>query len=206
MKKQAKTGKLFSIRNMSIIGMLSAVSTVVMLFEFPLWFAPSFYKLDASEVIVLIGAFALGPVAGIIIEFLKIVLNLLINSTTTAYVGEIANFLIGCSLIVPASLIYKKHKTIKFAVIGLVIGTISLTIFSVLMNYFVLLPVYSHFYGAPIDAFIGMGKKVNPYICDLKTLVFFAVAPFNLVKGVLSSLITILVYKKLSPIIKGKSK
>ena len=107
------------IRNMVQIGMLAAVATVLMLFEFPLWFAPSFYQLDFSEVAVLIGAFSMGPAAGVVIEALKILLNFLINGTITAGVGELANFIIGCGLIVPAALIYKRHKTKKNAMLGL---------------------------------------------------------------------------------------
>ena len=106
------------VRNMVQIGMLAAVATVLMLFEFPLWFAPSFYELDFSEVAVLIGAFSMGPMAGVMIEALKILLNFLINGTITAGVGELANFVIGCSLVLPAAILYQRHKSRKTALIG----------------------------------------------------------------------------------------
>ena len=101
------------IRTIAQIGMLSAIAVVLMLFEIPLPFAPAFYEIDFSEVPVLVGCFAMGPLAGAVIELIKIILNLAINGTMTAGVGEVANFLIGCSLVVPAGLIYRKMKTRK---------------------------------------------------------------------------------------------
>ena len=193
------------IRNMVQIGMLAAVATVLMLFEFPLWFAPSFYQLDFSEVAVLIGAFSMGLAAGVVIEALKILLNFLINGTITAGVGELANFIIGCGLIVPAALIYKRHKTKKNAVLGMAVGTVAMTVVGSLINYFVLLPVYSAALPLPMDALIGMGTKINPAIDGLWTFVLFAVAPFNLLKGVLVSLLTLLLYKHISPLLKGRT-
>ena len=195
-----KEGKI-TVRYMSTVGILTAISAVVMLFEFPLWFAPEFYKLDFSEVIVAIGAFTLGPVAGIIIEFLKNILNLLLNGTTTAGVGEFANFVLGCAFIVPASLIYKYSRTLKGALIGLIVGTVSLALIGAIMNMYVLLPLYPYFYKAPIEAFVEAGKAVNRNIVDLKTLIVFAVIPFNLLKALVVSVITLFSYKKLSTII-----
>ena len=195
-----KEGKI-TVRYMSTVGILTAISAVVMLFEFPLWFAPEFYKLDFSEVIVAIGAFTLGPVAGIIIELLKNILNLLLNGTTTAGVGEFANFVLGCAFIVPASLIYKYSRTLKGALIGLIVGTVSLALIGAIMNMYVLLPLYSYFYKAPIEAFVEAGKAVNRNIVDLKTLIVFAVIPFNLLKALVVSVITLFSYKKLSTII-----
>lgn len=200
---QVKTpAKGMDIHTLVKIAILSAVSVVVMLFTFPLPFAPSFYKLDLSEIPVLIGGFALGPMAALIIEALKNILNILIGGTTTAGVGEFANFCMGCSLAIPASLLYKRNKSKKTAVIGLVIGTILLTIVGSALNYFVLLPAYSYFMKTDLSVFVGMGTKINASITDLKTLVMFAVAPFNLVKGVVVSLITVLIYKYISPLLK----
>ena len=196
-----KSKGYLTVKNMCIIGMLSALAAVVMLFEIPLWFAPSFYEIDLSEVIVLIGAFTLGPVGGIIIEALKVIINTMFNHTSTGYIGELSNFVIGCTFILPASLIYHSKKTRKTALIGLIVGTITLTIVGSLMNYYVLLPAYSKFYGAPIMAFIEQGAEKNGLIKDLKSFVLFATAPFNLLKGILSSAITFLVYKKISVIL-----
>ena len=188
------------IRTMVQVGMLSAIATVLMLFEIPLPFAPSFYEIDFSEVPVLTGCFTMGPLAGAAIEMVKILLNFLINGTVTAGVGEIANFLIGCALCVPAGLLYKKQKTRKGALIGMAVGTGMMVIVGCVINAYVLLPVYAKAFQMPLDALIGMGTAVNPNITGLSTFVIFAVAPFNLLKGVLVSLIVLAIYKKISPI------
>ena len=190
---------------MAQIGMLAAISVVLMLFEIPLPFAPSFYEIDFSEVPVLIGCFTMGPIAGVVIEFLKIILNLAINGTVTAGVGEIANFLIGCALVVPAAVIYKVKRTRKGAIIGMTAGTVFMTAAGCFLNAFILLPAYAKAFGMPIDALVGMGTAVNGRITGLTTFVVFAVAPFNLLKGALASVIVFLIYKKVSPIFRMNS-
>lgn len=196
-KKPTSTKKV-NVRNLVKIAMLAAAATLLMLFEIPLWFAPSFYEIDLSEVAVLIGAFAMGPVAGIIIEALKIILNLLINGTVTAGIGEFANFLIGCSLVVPAAILYRSGKSKKSALIGMAAGTVLMTIIGALINAYVLLPVYANVFGMPISALIEMGSKVNSNITDMTTFIILAVVPFNLLKGALTAVITMLLYKRVS--------
>lgn len=192
------------IRTMVCVGMLAAISTILMLFEFPLPFiAPGFYELDFSEVPILIGAFALGPVAGALTELVKILLNLVVNGTDTAFVGEFANFVMGCAFCVPAALIYKAKKSRTNAVIGLAAGTVIMTAAAVFVNALVLLPAYAKAFGTPIEAFIEMGTAIHPSINGIWSFVLLAVAPFNLIKGVLVSVITMLLYKHISPILKG---
>lgn len=183
------------------IGILSAVAAVLMLFELPLWFAPPFYKLDFSELPILIGSFALGPLAGVIMELLKNLLNLLMDGTTTAFVGEFANFVTGCAFILPAALIYKHKKSLKTALIGLAVGMASLVLVGALINYFVLIPTFSKLYELPLDSIVSMGTAVNASITDLKTLVVFAVMPFNIVKAIACSVLTLLLYKRVSKIL-----
>ena len=195
-------GSRSNVRTLAQVGMLSAIAVVLMLFEVPLPFAPAFYEIDFSEVPVLVGCFAMGPAAGVAIEFLKILLNFAINGTATAGVGEIANFLIGCSLVVPAALIYKFKKTRTGAIVGMAAGTVFMTAVGCLLNAFVLLPTYAVAFGMPIDGLVQMGTAVNSAIDSLTTFVLFAVAPFNLLKGVLVSLIVFLIYKKISPVFK----
>lgn len=190
------------IRTIAQVGMLGAISVILMLFEIPLPFAPSFYEIDLSEVPVMIGCFVMGPMAGVAIEFIKILLNLVINGTVTAGVGEIANFLIGCSMIAPAGIIYKKMHTRKGAIIGMLFGTVFMAVIGCFINAFVLLPTYAKAFGMPIDALVGMGSAINPKITDLTTFVIFATAPFNLLKGVLVSVIVFLIYKKIRPVFK----
>lgn len=192
----------FRTKQMAVTGMLGAVATVLMLFDFPLPFAPGFYKLDLSEAPVLVGTFALGPVAGILIELVKVLLNFLLNGTTTAGVGELANFCIGCAFCVPAGIIYRKMTTRKGAVIGLGTGVLCMTVLGCFINAYVMLPVYSKAFHMPVDKIIEMGTKVNSMITNLPSFVAFAVAPFNLLKGLLTSVLVFLVYKKISRIIK----
>ena len=192
-----------STKVMVQIAMLSAIAIVLMLFEFPLPFAPSFYKLDFSELPVIIGAFAIGPVAGALIEAVKILLNFLVNGSTTAGVGEFANFIIGCAFVLPAALIYTKKKSKKSAIIGLIVGTVFMTAVGCLVNAYVLLPAYAAAFHWEISALIALGSAVNPAIQSLWSFILLAVAPFNLVKGILVSFITLLIYKKISLILKG---
>lgn len=188
------------------VAMLSAVSVILMFFEFPLPFiAPPFYKIDFSEVPVLIGTFALGPVAGVGIEFLKIVLNLLINGTITAGVGEMANFVVGIAFILPAGIIYKYKKCKKNAILGMTIGGVIMVVLGCFVNAFLLIPAYGKMLEIPMEAFVKMGSAINPAIDSIAKLVVLCVAPFNILKVILVSIITALIYKPLSPILKVKS-
>lgn len=189
------------IKTVAKIGVLGAIATILMLFEIPLWFAPSFYEIDLSEVVVMIGGFALGPIAGVFIELIKILLNLLLNGTVTAGVGELANFVIGCAYVLPAAILYRHRKSFKNALIGMAIGTVSITAVGALVNLYVMLPAYVALAGFPMEALIGMGTAVNPAINSVGTLVLFATVPFNLIKGVITSLLVGILYKRLSPIL-----
>lgn len=196
--------KIFATKNLVLMAIFSALAAVLMLLEFPLPFiAPSFYEIDLSEIPVLIGSFIMGPVAGVIIEAVKILLILLIRGTDTAYVGELANFIIGCCFIVPAGVIYKKNKTKKSALIGIATGTMLMAVAGVIINYAILIPFYVKAFGMPLNLILDMGAKINPLISNKWTFVLICVAPFNIVKGIIDSLITALVYKRISTFIKG---
>lgn len=185
------------------IGILGALAAIIMVFEFPIPFiAPSFYELDFSEVIVLLGGFSLGPLAAVGIEAVKIGVNLLINGSDTAFVGELANFLMGCSLVVPAALIYQKMHSRKGAVIGMAVGSVSITAVSCVLNAYLMVPLYAKLFHLPLDQIIGMGNEINTGINSLTAFIMLAVGPFNLFKGFLVSLITGLMYKKISPLLK----
>lgn len=202
-KRNQDTERILSTRKIAMIGAFSAIAAVLMLFEFPVPFAPPFYELDFSEIPALIGAFAFGPVAGVMIEFCKILLKLMIKGTSTAFVGDLANFVIGCSLIMPASIIYSFKKTRKTAVLACVVGTLCMTIFGSAFNAIYLLPAFSKLYGMPLDTIVSMGTEVNGNISGVTTLVIFAVAPLNLLKGFIASGITLPTYKPLSPVLKS---
>ena len=200
-KKDAEAMKAQLGEGSKVRVVLGAIAMVLMLFDIPLPFAPTFYKIDFSEVPVLIGAFTMGPVAGALIELVKILLNLLIRGTSTAGVGDLGNFLIGCAMCIPASLIYQKLHSRKGAIIGMVTGTVFMTIVGCFINAYLLLPAYAAAFHMPIDALVAMGTAVNSHINSLLTFVLLSVAPFNLLKGFLVSLIVFLIYKKISPIL-----
>lgn len=191
-----------STKKLTIVGVFSAIGAILMFFEFPIFFAPAFYELDFSEVPVLICAFSMGPVAGVAAELVKIILKTLLKGTSTAFVGELANFVVGCSFIVPAAIIYRSRKAKKTAVIGVAAGTLVMTVFGSLFNAVYLLPAFSKLYGMPLDTIVAMGTAVNKNITSAAGLVLFAVVPMNLLKGTLVSAITILIYKKISIILK----
>lgn len=203
-KKRGVREPVFGTRKVAMIGMFSAIAAVLMLFEFPIPFAPEFYKLDFSELPILVGTFAFGPAAGVMMEFVKIMLKLLFKGTTTVFVGDLANFVVGCSFILPASVCYAFRKNKKSAVLGCVAGTLVMTLFGTAFNAVYLLPAFSELYGMPLDSIIEMGAKINPLVGQGSIVSFVAacVAPMNLLKGTLVSLVTLMVYKPLSPIIK----
>lgn len=186
------------------MAMLAAVSAILMLWEVPMPFiAPTFYKVDLSEVPILIGSFAMGPLAGAAIELLKILLNFVMNGTETAGVGELGNFLVGCALVMPAGWIYQRAKTKKHAIQGMIVGILCMAGASAVVNGMLLLPAYGKAFGMPVDAFVTMGAKIIPLIHNLTTFCLFCVVPFNLIKGIVVSMITLVLYKHISRLLKG---
>ena len=194
--------KLLTTRNVVFMGMFSALAAVLMLFEFPLPFiAPSFYGLDLAEVPILVGSFALGPLAGVVMEFVKILIKLVLKPTSTGFVGEFANIVVGCALVVPAGIVYRLKKTKKGALTGMIAGTISRAVVGVVINALVMLPFYSNF--MPLETILAAGAAINPAVSNIWTFAIICVGPFNIVKGAVVSLITALVYKRISVIIHG---
>lgn len=196
--------KLLSTKNVVVMGMFGALAAVLMLFEVPLPFiAPSFYGLDLSEVPILVGTFALGPAAGVLMEGVKILIKLVLKPTSTGFVGEFANLVFGCSMVVPAGIIYRLHKTKKGAMAAMASGTVIMSVVAIAGNALVMIPFYSKF--MPLENILAAGAAINPAIGNVWTFAAFCVGPFNLVKGVVVSLITALVYKRISVMIHGMS-
>lgn len=179
----------------------SAMAGVLMLVEIPLFFAPGFYKIDLSELPVLICTFYLGPVAGVVSELLKVCIKLLLKGSSTAFVGDFANFAVGCAFVLPASVAYHARPSRRSAMLGLVVGTLVMTVFGSAFNAIYLLPKFAQMFGMPMEAIVGMGTKVNAHITSVSTLILYAVVPFNLLKGVVDSLLTLLLYKRISPLL-----
>lgn len=204
MSAYVSTKSRLNVHSIAKISILGALACITMLIQIPLPIAPTFYQLDFSEVVVLIGGFALGPWAAVCIEGLKIILNLFINGSTTMGVGEFANFLIGCSLVLPASLLYQKEKSKQHALIGLGIGIVLMALVGALINYFILLPTYAFFMQPliTIEKIIQMGQLINPNINGLFAFILICVVPFNLIKGTIVSAVVFLSYKKVAPLLK----
>ena len=200
---KGNVNKVSATKFITVCGMFGALAGILMLLEIPVFFAPSFYKIDLSELPVMIGGMYLGPVAAVIIELVKILLKLVLKGTTTAFVGDFANFAVGCSLVLPAVIVYHTRKNRTRALVGLVTGTLVMTVFGTLFNAWYLLPAFSKLYGIPMDALIEMGTAVNPRIHDITTFVIFSVGPLNLLKGVVISILTLLLYKRISRFLHG---
>ena len=189
-----------SIRTMSSVAVLSAVAFVLAFFEFPVPLSPSFARMDLSDFPALIGSFAFGPVAGILIELIKNLLGLF--SSATGGIGELANFLMGASYVAAAGLIYKLHKTKKTALVGGIVGSIIMGIIAALANYFILLPLFEQF--MPLEQLIASFGEKMPFIKTKLDVVIYNAFPFNLLKGLVITAVTMLVYKRIRPLLKGK--
>lgn len=205
-KKNGDTERVLATRKIAVTGVFSAIAAVLMTLDFQVPFAPFFYSIDFSELPALIGAFAYGPVAGVMIEFCKVVIKIFLKPTSTAFVGELANFVIGCVLVLPASIIYLQKKSRKRAIIAAIVGTAAMTVFGTAFNAVYLLPKFAQMYGMPLEAIIEMGTAIHPSIHGVTGFVILCVAPLNILKGGLDSILTILIYKKLSPILKASAK
>jgi len=186
-------------RYLTKIGILSAIAVILMFFEVPVPMMPGFLKLDASELPAIIGAFVLGPMAGVLIELIKNILHL--GSSQTVGIGEMANFLVGVSFVVPAGYLYQKNRSHKGAILSLVVATFAMMVSASLLNYVVLIPLYQTVLHFPLDQMIALGTVANPHIIDLTSFIAMAIAPFNLIKGLIISIFTMMIYKKVVPIL-----
>ena len=200
MNETAAVSKV-NVRKITVTAMLGALATILMFFEFSVPFImPGFIKMDFSELPALIAAFSMGPVSGIAVCFIKNIVNLL--HTTSGGVGEISNFILGVCFVLPAGLIYKRNKSQKGALIGALTGAVIMAVVSVFSNYFVVYPVYENF--MPMEAIIGAYQAINHNVRNLWDALIWFNMPFTFVKGMFSVVITFLVYKRISPILKGK--
>ena len=197
MSTRRKPGELFSTPYLTRMAILAAIAFVLFLIQIPV---VAFYKLDLSNIPVLLGAFSMGPVAGVVILAVKCLLAL--TRTTSAGIGDLADFIMSAALIIPASVIYHRNKTRKTALIGMAVGTLCMIVAGVLANKFIMLPFYM---GAYHMDMAGILKFANVAGVDSEwKLLLMITAPFNLLKGVILSVVTGLIYKPLSPLLKAK--
>lgn len=186
------------VRRITVTAMFAAIATILMYFETPLPFMPPFLKLDPSAIPILIGSFILGPMAGMVMVFIKAFVHFF--SSTTGGVGELADFIITSSFVVTAAFIYRRYHTKKGAVLACIGGTLALATVGVLANKYLLLPFFSSV--MPMEAILAACGKVNPLITDIDSYLLYGALPFNLMKGTILSLLTFPVYKRMSTHIK----
>ncbi|MBR5341159.1 MAG: ECF transporter S component [Erysipelotrichaceae bacterium] len=194
--------KYLTVKNISSIAVLGALGAVLMLFDFPIAIAPSFYKVDLGDLPCLIGAFALGPVPALFIQIVKIIVKLLFKPTSTAFVGEIAAFLFSSVYCVTAAFIYQKNKNRNSAIKAMAVASVVMAIFATIGNYLFIIPAYVNMYHIPLEAIIGMGSVIFPIISDKFTFVLCCVLPFNLIKALIVDVLTFILYKRISPLLK----
>lgn len=199
---EIKTKKVLTTKNLTMIAMFSAISAVLMVFEIQLPFSPSFVKFDFSDLPVMLGGFLIGPFAGGIIAFMKILLHFLLNGTTSFFVGDLSNLLLTLSFVLPASFIYQQKKTKKTAIQGLLVSIICTSLLAIIFNLFLVFPLYLKVLNLKMVDLINMIHVVNPLVKDVFTMIVFSLLPFNLFKYSIVSMITMLSYKKLSILFK----
>ncbi|SDM79058.1 ECF transporter S component [Lachnospira pectinoschiza] len=201
MDSQSK--KRVDVVKLAGVGMLSCIAFILMFFEFPIpVLIPSFIKLDLSDLPALIGAFAYGPIAGILIELIKNLLHLLDSSS--GFVGELSNFLLGACFVGVAGCVYKFKKSKSAAIIGATVGACAMAVFSLVTNYFIVYPFYTNF--MPMDTIIAAYKAIIPSVDNLFECLLVFNVPFTFVKGMISVVITMLIYKPISPLLHGRVK
>ncbi len=194
------------IHKLATVGCLAALSSVLMLLDFPIGLVPGFIKFDFSDVPALIAAFAVGPVWGCAVAMIKNLINVIVSQS--AGIGELANFVISVSLVLPAGVIYKKlsllslKKDSKSVVLACIAGGVSMTVMSIPMNYFIVFPFYSVAYGTAMDSIIMAFTRIYPFINGLLDTVIVIMAPFNMFKAAVNCSIAAIVYKRIIPIFK----
>lgn len=186
------TKKVLTTKNLTMIAMFSAISAVLMVFEIQLPFSPSFVKFDFSDLPVMLGGFLIGPFAGGIIVFMKILLHFLLNGTTSFFVGDLSNLLLTLSFVLPASFIYQQKKTKKTTIQGLLVSIICTSLLAIIFNLFLIFPLYLKVLNLKMVDLINMIHVVNPLVKDVFTMIVFSLLPFNLFKYSIVSMITML--------------
>lgn len=197
-KKARGVSKGWNAKKIVGIGVFSALGGALALLEIQIPLIPGFYMLDLSEIAGMMAAFLLGPLAGVLVEFIKTILHILIHGTHSVFVGDFAAFVMGSAYVLPASLIYLRNKSRKTAVSGLVVGSLVLIVFGAFFNGFYLIPKFADLYGIPLEGLVASAAEANSKITSIWTLIAFATIPFNLLKALVDSVIVFLIYKPLS--------
>ena len=191
------------VKKIAFIGLMGAVSAVLMLFRFPIPFMPPFLSFDLSGLMEMLGGFMFGPMAAACIIVVKILLQLVMQGSFSLGTGELQNLILSCSYVLPALIIYHRNKTKKMAITGMAVSTIFVSVMAVFTNLYLIIPFYVKLFGMSMDDIITMCRTVNPAMKNVTTMAVFGLLPLNLIKYGVTSLVTFIVYKRLSRVIKG---
>lgn len=191
------------VKKIAFIGLMGAVSAVLMLFRFPIPFMPPFLSFDLSGLMEMLGGFMFGPMAAACIIVVKILLQLVMQGSFSLGTGELQNLILSCSYVLPALIIYHRNKTKKMAITGMAVSTIFVSVMAVFTNLYLIIPFYVKLFGMSMDDIITMCRTVSPAMKNVTTMAVFGLLPFNLIKYGVTSLVTFIVYKRLSRVIKG---
>ena len=192
---------LFSTKNMTTMAILAGISALLFMIEIPVVWV---YKLDLSHLPVLLGTFSMGPVAGLCI--LAVMSSLGLLHSTTQGVGELADFLMGVAMAIPSGWIYLRQKTRKGAILSMVVGTLCAVVVGFFLNIYLMIPFFSAVYKLPVESIIAQGQAIVPFVHNVWEFVLYITTPFNLLKWTVISTIGALIYKPLSPLLRGKNK
>ena len=201
MQNTIKKSGLSSAKTVAKVGVLSAIAYILMFISIPLPIFPSFLKIDLSDIPAIFGGMSLGPMAGLAIVIVKNSLQG-ITASTTGGVGEFANVVIGGSYVLVICLFYRKLKSTKGVVVGGLLGIVAMTIMGCIMNYYIMMPLYAVVYGMPLEQIVQMGTVINPKVTDLMTFVIWMIAPFNIVKASIMTVVTLPLFEKMETILK----
>lgn len=200
MQNAIRNSKFNSTKTIAKVGVLSAIAYVLMFVSVPLPIFPSFLKIDVSDIPAIFGGMSLGPMAGLSIVIVKNLLQA-ITASTTGGVGEFANIIIGGSYVLTICLFYKRFKSTKGVLVGGLVGIIVMTIMGCIMNYYIMMPLYATVYGMPLEQIIQLGTVINNKVTDLYTFVLWMIAPFNIVKAGLMTIVTLPLFKKMEKVL-----
>lgn len=194
--------KKWNVKTISLIGIMGGLGGILMYFKFSIPFMPPFMDFDFSSVPEMIGGFALGPIAAIFIILIKLIVKLAIMGTSTMFTGELSNLLVSCAYVLPAVIVYRRNKTKKGALTGIVLGVISVIIVAVFTNLVIIVPFYVKMMGYTMELVIQACNAVNPMVTNVLTFALFGIVPFNLIKYGVASVVTYILYKRVSGQIK----
>ena len=198
----SRTGGGLNTKQMALCGLMGGLCAALMMFRFPLPFMPPFLSFDFAGLVEMIGGFTMGPLAAVAIILVKVLIQALTQGTSSAWTGEIQNIILSCAYVLPAVLIYNRNKSKKTALFGMITGTILCAIVAIFTNLYIIIPFYASFSGLTLDKILAMCMAVNPLLSNKWSLALLGIVPFNLIKNGILSLLTFLVYKKISRQIK----